>query len=241
MQNAIFLTCTLFFFSGFIWTCKNDTSSSAATASVTERGAKTPEELMTRLKAAFEKKDARLLAPLLGDRVSDGYTEGGASCGEEGCPPDTFIYRRTVESENLWDAFGEAFQHGFRNNGKDILTAPWYTDTLEQGNYVFITGKNVNIRTAPGKTAPVLGQKSEEVIEYATQRVYDEHLDEETDDMIVLKKDSLDWLKVKMSNGRMGYMALDYALFHPNYIVFKKIAGRWYVISLNDHNYVCAL
>jgi hypothetical protein len=236
--NRLSIACFILFTLALLFSCNND----SVTPPAAQRGAATPEELTLRLQEAFAQKNAQLLAPLLADTVSDGSPDGGARCGDGGCTPDSFIYRRTVETDHLWTGFDQAVQYGFRSNGKNVLTAPWYEDERPEGDYVFIAGKNVNIRAAPGKKSAIIGQKSDEMIEYVSKKVYMEEWEEMVDEMDVVSKDSMEWLKVKVAGNRVGYVAMQYVPLGISTIRIEQQKGRWFITLMDDTSMnVCTL
>ncbi len=157
--------------------------SAASTAPAATAAADSPERLHAALKAAFAQKNAQQLQALLAPSVTDGFSDGGAYCGE-GCPPATFIAKRLGEDTNFWANFDHAVKSGFGPAGRDTLVAPAYADKLDMGNLAYVNGTNVNVRATASTKGTVLTQLSETLVTLAMKKVYSDAVGEMLDEHI---------------------------------------------------------
>jgi hypothetical protein len=236
-------TFCISFFCFFMFTaCQQDSKKTGTDTQTTASTTASPtslEELSTRLRVAFEKKDVALLRPLLAENIADGFSDAGAIC-PNGCPVDSFLIKKFVD-KSTWQNFEEAVLYGFGRD-KSGAVAPYYARAIEDGNYVFIIGEKVNIRAAAGKKSAVVSQKSKEVVEYDVKTVYDEHLEAEVSEPILVDKDSMGWLKILLPNKKIGYVSTDFVKFPGAHeIEAANFNGKWLITGMYDLVYVCGL
>ena len=89
---------------------------------------------------------------------------------------------------------------------------------------VIVVGEHVNVRARPDRTSPVVGQLSNEVVEF-DRHTWEQIPPEER----VTDADSPDgWTPVILPNQRSGYVSNHYAYFvWSTQAVFGKVKGNW--------------
>jgi hypothetical protein len=94
---------------------------------------------------------------------------------------------------------------------------------------VIVVGERVNVRAHPDRTSPVVGQLSNEIVEFDRQ-TWERIPPEER----VTQVDSPDsWTPVILPNQRSGYVSNRYAYFvWGTGAVFGKVKGNWQLISM---------
>lgn len=189
-----------------------------------------------KLEEAILKKDTTLLKSLLADRI----LESNDICGDLGCPVSEFMYHyfsaSSVQSEISWFQLQQIVRFGFYKNfdeynetpvlhSKNMFSAPSYLKKIDTEVETIILGNNVNIREQASLKAKVIQQASYEVFKcdcnITTQT--------ETTYQIV---DGIDWLEIKLNNGKVGYVASKYtsAAIHRD-LTIAKVNGKWKIIS----------
>lgn len=168
-----------------------------------------------RLMAAVESRDFQQLVPFLSPEVQLSF--GGRS----GIADAKTMF---AEQPDLWDELARLLRRGGRfinvpASGTRMFVAP-YTffaeppPGLEVFEYVIVTADKVPVHAEPSADSAIVGQLGYETV--ATDN------DGTSDD---------DWQRVKLPNGKAGYIERQYAATPVDYRAgFQELGGRWKMI-----------
>lgn len=116
-------------------------------------------------------------------------------------------------SSQIWKELSTVLRMGGSFSNKTTFVAPYvfsqWPATLDPFDNAAVIAKNVNIRAKPSLNAAVLKTVSYEIlpIEFS---------------------ENLQWVTVKLGNGKKGYIASQYVRSSVDYrAFFEKINGRW--------------
>lgn len=172
-------------------------------------------EFRQRLLAAAESRDFQRLEPFLSPNVQLSFG------GQFGITDAKTMF---AEQPDLWDELARLLRRGGRFNtdsasGTRMFVAP-YTffaeppPGLDVFEYVIVTGDKVPVRAEPAADSPVIGQLGYETV--ATDN------DGTSDD---------EWQRVKLPNGKAGYVERQYAATAADYRAgFQKLDGQWKMV-----------
>jgi len=160
-----------------------------------------------RLAAAVEKKDATALLAIVAGDIEVGMEEGHGKAA--------FVRRwkldRDPASSAIWPALAKILPLGCAFDGRGNAVIPLLFTALEDRD-AFATGvtirPNVNLRSAPSETAPVVA-----VLHY---------------EVLTLDTDEEVWSKVHTDAGVAGYVRNDLMHTPVGFRAYlKKVAGAW--------------
>ncbi len=184
-------------------------------------------------------KDIKKLESLLADTIRVGHDE--CSSRGAGCSKSEFLaYYSSEHPENPWREMAQILRFGFRHiadpnpnriipHDKMVFQGPSYLPKINEAKELLILGTHVNIRVKPSLSAKVIHQASFEVfpckcgVGDATESTLQEN-------------DGIQWIEIKLPNGKMGYMAEKLTSFSlTKEMTIAKINGEWKIISFyND-------
>jgi hypothetical protein len=176
---------------------------------------KTLVEFRLRLIAAADSRDFLRLEPLLSPGVQLSFG------GHTGIAEARKMFR---DDPSLWDKLARALRHGGgfetdRETNKTMFIAP-YTyfakapPGLDPFEYVIVTGENVAVRARPSTVSAPLKRLSYETIPTASGGISD-----------------ATWQRVKLPDGRIGYVAQRYlATAGDHRAGIQKADGQWKMI-----------
>jgi hypothetical protein len=138
----------------------------------------------------------------------------GIRLGFDGSGGRDALRKEISERPELWDELRVVLANGGRFSTPASFAAPYvyasWPDPFDSFECAAVTGRNVRLRSAPGFDAAILASVS-----YAIVRVVD-------------RKDGEPWSRVRLGNGRAGYMWHAYVRSPVDYrALFNLIDGRW--------------
>lgn len=192
-----------------------------------------------KLEACLLAEDAKAFEGFLADRILIGKD----ACQENTCTKEEFLRNfglnkeANLNSKEMYYTMLIIMRFGFKQiKYKDtynfpkltnqlVFQAPSFYTKVNSENELLILGTNVNIRTAPSKTAPIIRQASYETFpcdcNIMTQK-------ESTFQI----KEGIAWVEVKLKGGKLGYVATNYTSYTLNKeMTIAKIKGEWKIIS----------
>lgn len=183
-----------------------------------------------RLSEAIASKSLAMLKPLFADTIF----ESNNGCGWPGCAKaDFFNYYFLADSSEDWDIVRRIQEYGFFLVGDSLFGIPLqgkafygpaYHKDFDIAFDLVVLGKNVNIRKAPSLKSPVIHRATFGKLHC------DCNIETRTDETYVWDVDGLDWVQVRLADGRTGYVAMKFTseAFQKRILVVK-IDGRWQI------------
>lgn len=185
------------------------------------------------LQAVLHKDTSQLFALVSNDvRVSDEVCDKvPKSCFKD-------LFRSASQSSQAWDELYRMISYGFSKKkmkqtvpgyaykGEIVFQAPSYHDRIPTNeNTLLVTGQYVNVRSAPGATAPVLERLS------FAELSYNHPLYSNSTTAYNLIDGKL-WYEVILANGSKGYIIEDFVSASlGREISIKQVNGEWKIIS----------
>lgn len=165
----------------------------------------------SQLRAAVAKRDLKVILAAMSKNVKLSF--GGA----EGHSDFLTIWKPESPDSKLWEELANVLDLGGTFDSQGAFTAPYvfsqWPSEKDAFTHMAAIGTGIRVRTAPNARAPVIAFLDFSVVEISD------------DDP------ALDWVKVKLSPGRAGYVHVRY-LRSPleHRIRFEKQEGRWQVV-----------
>jgi hypothetical protein len=159
-----------------------------------------------RLQMAVARRDINAVVD-----ASDPDIRLGFADGSEG----TNVLRKLLaEQPELWEELRLVLASGGSFPMPTAFAAPYvysnWPDRFEAFECVAVTGKNVHVRAAPQRDAPVIVSVSYSIVR------------------LLAKSDDNMWAQVELGDGRTGYIWDDFVRSPVNYrAFFNLIDGRW--------------
>ena len=208
-------------------------------------------EFRSQLRQAIRDRDSAFVKTLIAPTgISIGYGRGSH------IPREALDDLNTPPGSVLWAALEHAIAIGCQDAAQHpyyldadanfpVWTCPNVQDAFTRqypaspnphqgyGDYitsrVVVVGERVNVRARPDRTSPVVGQLSNEMVEF-DRHTWEQIPPEER----VTQVDSPDsWTPVILPNQRSGYVSNRYAYFvWGTGAVFGKVKGNWQLISM---------
>ena len=179
------------------------------------------------LMAAVIYRDAGLLKPLLADEIKDGLMDVYSK--------DEFFKVHDRLWERLERILFLGFHQGYGSTVETLadennFTAPSYLKHLNeeyaQGrNSLLALGQMVNVKSEADSLSETLTSLSYEMVE----AVVDQELKN-----VQVKRQGIVWVKVKLANGRMGYINKDETSEKDfDTLVISKVEGQWKITTFH--------
>lgn len=183
------------------------------------------------LTEAVLQRDVEKLRPLVHHTVTFSYDAPEDESGE------AFIELMKQNGENwLWDELYDLISWGFKREritegypeetgSNYYYHAPSFGDDFDWHEKLVITGRNVNIRSAPGTHNPVIAQATWQVFPYHSV-LFEEVVAEE------LTINHKGWYELVMPNGNLGYVIEDYVSARIlAWLDIRKFEDGWKLVS----------
>ncbi|MFT5647712.1 MAG: putative membrane protein YfhO [Aureispira sp.] len=192
-----------------------------------------------KLEACLLAEDSKAFEGFLADRI----LVGKDACQESTCTKEEFLQYHELDEKGSRNAketyhtmlgimrFGfTQIEYKEEYNFPELFNelvfqAPSFYTKIDEEKELLILGTNVNIRAAPSKTAKITRQVSYETfpcdcnIMKRTETTYQ-------------SKEGMDWVEVKLEDGKVGYVAKKYTSSTLNKeMTIAKIKGEWKIIS----------
>ncbi len=156
---------------------------------------------------AVASRDAAYILSIVSDRIRNSFG------GDGGIDEFERVWQLDAQDSRFWTEFGTVLRLGGAFQGEDGFLAPYTTATwpnnLDGFQHVAVIGTNVNVRSEPSLTAPVVSRMS-----YQTVRM-------------VMGWPPGEWLHVRLADGT-GYINVSYVRSPIGYrAFFERTDGRW--------------
>lgn len=165
----------------------------------------------TQLKGIIAKKDVKALLAIVNKNIHISFGEDN---GIE-------AFKKTWHLSNpktsaLWKELSTVLNLGGNFTDKKTFVAPYvfseWPEALDAFEYIAIIGKDVRIRAAPNLTSAVLAKVSYALLPQ----------------IINNNPPPKGWERVKLADGKMGYVTAQYARSSVDYrAFFEKLNGQW--------------
>lgn len=164
------------------------------------------------LATAVARRDAEALLDAVDEQVRTGFG------GDDGRAAFERQWNPRAADSRLWETLGAVLALGGSFTGEHRFAAPYvysrWPETLDAFEHVAVTARDVRLRAAPRADAAVVERASFTVLELAGPA---------TDG---------GWLKVRLPDGRTGYVARALARSPLDYrAIFERREGRWRLVA----------
>jgi hypothetical protein len=142
------------------------------------------------------------------------------------------MWKINSPQSEFWDEFITVLEHGgafWKRNGapkNQIFHAPYtftqFPEDLDSIEHQCVFGNNVNLRSKPDASAPVVASLSYDIVKVD----FENSVKDETDE------DKYSWLKVETLGGKKGFVNAKYVRSPVDYrAIFEKRNGRWKLVT----------
>lgn len=175
--------------------------------------------------AAARRRDARYILSIVDANIRNTFGDSNGSAEFKK------MWKLESAQSEFWDEFITVLEHGgafFKRPGAPknrIFQAPYtfteFPEDLDAIEHQCIFGNNVNLRSKPDPSAPVVATLSYNIVKVDFENsVKDEN-----------KEDKYLWLKVETLGGKKGFVSAKYVRSPVDYrAVFEKRNGRWKLV-----------
>jgi hypothetical protein len=169
-----------------------------------------------RLARAVKDRDARFVIGILDPKITLGFD------GSEGVAEFKKTWKLDRPDSEIWEVLSEILSRGgsFDSGKRTSFSAPYvysnWPDDIDSYSHLAITGEDVLVRREPGLDATAIAALSYDIVELA--RSDEPHP----------QKDGHVWVRIKLKNGRSGYVSQKFIRSPIDYRAgFEKIRGKW--------------
>lgn len=164
----------------------------------------------TRLQEILQKRDAAALKPIIDPPIT--FTYGGGDPGWKGFSK---LWRLEQSDSKLWPLMQRVLSLGGAFQQDGTFVAPYVTGRWPKDVDVYtngaILGEHVNVRESPAAGSRVVANLSYEVVGVVRD-----------------PRPPEDWARIKLPDGRIGYVAAQYFWSPLDYrAYFSKESGQW--------------
>ena len=160
------------------------------------------------LQAAVARHDAEAVLAAADPKIRTSFGTGG------GIDELRKQWKLPSAGSKLWDELGTVLAFGGAFQGTGLFSAPYvfarWPEPFDSFEHVAVLGTNVRVRAEPGPNGKILASLSFDVVKLAAPAADSE------------------WTKVKLRDGRTGYVSSRYVRSPVDYrALFNKVGGRW--------------
>ncbi len=168
--------------------------------------------------AALEKRDTKFIYGIVDRNIKLGFG------GEDGIANFRKTWKIESKDSKFWDEMLTVVKNGgqFDKRDRNLFMAPYlftaFPEDIDAFDYQAIFGNNVNLRSRPDITAPVVTKLSYNVVK----------VDLEKSVPISGTEGEYLWLRVETLGGKKGWVKPEYVRSSIDFRAgFERIRGRW--------------
>jgi Bacterial SH3 domain len=170
---------------------------------------------------AAKRRDAKYVLSIVDRNIKNSFG------GDDGISEFKKMWKLESKNSKFWDEFVLVLSNGgtFYKEGRiKTFQAPYtftgFPEDLDAFTYHAIFGDNVNLRSKPEPTAPVVASLSRNVVKV------------DFENSLKDKTDEYSWLKITTLGGKTGYVQAKYVRSPIDYrAIFEKRNGRWLLVT----------